>query len=162
TTFPLMGQAVIEKKKNKQIASSRNGGLRNVPLRVGAETAISLFLLDRRHHFYYTSAMPRLGARSAFFFLLLLLFSFRRLPGQDAPKIGEAALLEAENQVATRKKGAAWMPSKPLLPLAVGDGVQTGELSRAAVRLTDLSVLRMNEFTTIEILPREKLTASEG
>jgi tetratricopeptide (TPR) repeat protein len=105
--------------------------------------------------------MPRLGARLTFFLLLTVFFS-RHTSGQEPPKTGEAALLEAENQVATRKKGAAWISSKPVLPLAVGDGVQTGELSRAAVRLTDLSVLRMNEFTTIEILPREKLTASEG
>src|SRR5262249_27236378 len=100
--------------------------------------------------------MPRPGARLA----LLLLTSVVTVPGslaQNPPKIGEAALLEAENQVSAKKKGQAWQPVAPVLPLAVSDSVRTGELSRAAVRLTDLSVVRMNEVTTIEILPPEKL-----
>jgi tetratricopeptide (TPR) repeat protein len=82
--------------------------------------------------------------------------------GQTASKTGEAALLEAENKVAIKKEGADWQPSAPVLPLTIGDGIQTGELSRAAVRLTDLSVLRMDELTTIEILPPEKLNGNEG
>ncbi len=99
---------------------------------------------------------------------LLLLTAF--LVGAAGPSVvaqssspaNSAALLEAENEVSAKRSGQSWQPSVPVVPLTVGDSVRTGELSRAAVRLTDLSVLRMNELTTIEILPREKLTGSEG
>src|SRR6202030_1107043 len=78
------------------------------------------------------------------------------------PKIGSAALLEAEHEVSARIRGQAWQPGVPVLPLVVGDSVRTGLLSRATVRLTDLSVLRMNEATTIQVLPAEKLGNTEG
>src|SRR6202030_4048135 len=105
--------------------------------------------------------MPNLGPRSTALVLAILAVTIES-PAQEPPKVDQAALLEAENQVSAKKKGQSWQPSVPVFPLAVGDAVRTGQLSRAAVRLTDLSVLRMNEVTTIEILPREKLNGSEG
>lgn len=49
--------------------------------------------------------------------------------------------------------GGGWGPATVGQPLAVNDRVRTGEDSRAAVRMTDLSVLRMDELTTITIGP---------
>ena len=68
-----------------------------------------------------------------------------------------AALVEAENQVSTKRQGTSWQKAVPILPLAIGDRVRTGELSRAVVRLTDSSMLRLDELTTCEISrpPRE-------
>src|SRR5258708_22956455 len=73
------------------------------------------------------------------------------------------ALIEAENQVTVKHGAKAWEkpPSLPA-PLAVGDRVQTGELSRAAVRLTDMSVLRLDELTNIEIVPPPNESGKSG
>jgi len=82
--------------------------------------------------------------------------------GQENPRVSGAALIEAENKVTVKHGAAAWQKA-PALPaaLAIGDKVQTGELSRAAVRLTDLSVLRLDELTNIEIIPPAKESGKE-
>jgi tetratricopeptide (TPR) repeat protein len=49
--------------------------------------------------------------------------------------------------------GGSWKPATVGQALAVHDRLRTGEDSRATVRMTDLSVLRMEELNTIEILP---------
>lgn len=49
--------------------------------------------------------------------------------------------------------GGAWTPATVGQALAFNDRLRTGEDSRAAVRMTDLSVLRMDELTTITIGP---------
>jgi tetratricopeptide (TPR) repeat protein len=85
------------------------------------------------------------------------------LRAQDDPHANRSALLEAENKVSLKQGGADWTPFKALpTPLAIGDRVRTGDLSRATVRLTDLSVLRMDELTSIEILPPANESGKEG
>ena len=49
--------------------------------------------------------------------------------------------------------GGSWTSATVGQALAVHDRLRTGEDSRAAVRMTDLSVLRIDELTTIEITP---------
>ena len=71
---------------------------------------------------------------------------------QENPTRNEAALVEAENQVSAKRGSNSWQKAMPILPLANGDQVQTGELSRAVVRLTDSSMLRLDELTRIEIV----------
>lgn len=83
--------------------------------------------------------------------LLAFLIGSAFLRGQDAPKSGEAALIEAENDVTAKKGAAPWQKAAPTFPLAVGDKVRTGKKSRAAVRLTDLSVMRLDQITVFEI-----------
>ena len=61
--------------------------------------------------------------------------------------------MEKENVVEVQARGAAWKPAQLGLELAIGDRLRTGEFSRAAVRFTDLSMLRVDELTTIEISP---------
>jgi hypothetical protein len=46
-----------------------------------------------------------------------------------------------------------WKPATVGQKLAVHDWLRTGEDSRAAVRLSDSSILRLDEFTENEILP---------
>lgn len=82
---------------------------------------------------------------------------------QTAAKNTSAALIEAENKVSVKHSITAWQKSQALPDaLATGDRVKTGELSRAAVRLTDSSVLRLDELTTIEIVPPPTESGKEG
>src|SRR5205085_6834881 len=67
------------------------------------------------------------------------------------PKSGDAALIEAENDVTARKGAGTWEKAVPTFPLAVGDRVKTGKKSRAAVRLTDLSVIRLDQLSLFEV-----------
>jgi tetratricopeptide (TPR) repeat protein len=64
-----------------------------------------------------------------------------------------AALLSKENVVDVAKGNGGWSLATVGESLAVRDRLRTGEDSRAAVRMTDLSVLRIDELTTIEITP---------
>src|SRR5437773_1929356 len=63
-------------------------------------------------------------------------------------------LLTKEGTVQVNKKGA-WEPALANQSLTAGDRVRTGERSRATIRLSDLSILRVNELTTLEIRPQD-------
>jgi tetratricopeptide (TPR) repeat protein len=65
----------------------------------------------------------------------------------------EAELVEKENLVETQRITPAWKPAAIGLQLLFRDKVRTGELSRAAVRFTDRTMLRLDEFTIAEIVP---------
>ena len=70
-----------------------------------------------------------------------------------AAEIAEnASLLSKENVVDVASGGGSWTSASVGQALAVRDRLRTGEDSRAAVRMTDLSVLRVDEFTETEIL----------
>lgn len=47
--------------------------------------------------------------------------------------------------------GTAWMQGTTNLSLHIGDRLRTGVRSRATVRLSDLTILRVNELTTLQI-----------
>src|SRR3954454_14729833 len=105
--------------------------------------------------------MPKPGVRLALLVTFLISTDAYRTVAQQSAKVGEAALIEAENEVSARKTGK-WEKGVPGLPLSIGDGVRTGEFSRATVRLTDLSAFRMDELTTVEIPSPKKLSGSAG
>jgi tetratricopeptide (TPR) repeat protein len=71
-----------------------------------------------------------------------------------------AEILTKENVVDVKAQKAAWIPATVGQMLAVHDGIRTGEDSRATVRLSDLSVLRINELTETEILPPQETNAT--
>ena len=73
-----------------------------------------------------------------------------------------AELLTKENVVDRASGGASWITASPGDTLAADDQVRTGELSRATIRLTDLSVLRVNELTTVRILPEQQLSGQKA
>ena len=89
-------------------------------------------------------------ARFSALFVALALGTFRAASAQD-PNVSQASVLETENDVSARKGGAGWQKAAPQMPLATGDQVKTGRKSRAAVRLTDLSVMRLDQLTVFEI-----------
>ena len=63
-------------------------------------------------------------------------------------------LVAKKNRVDTAPGASgAWKSAEVGLELAIHDRLRTGDLSQASVRLTDLSVLQIDELTTIEILP---------
>jgi Tfp pilus assembly protein PilF len=49
--------------------------------------------------------------------------------------------------------GTGWVAAQTNQPLRTGDRLRTGVRSRATARLSDLSVLRINELTTLQIQP---------
>ena len=108
--------------------------------------------------------MPAVGRIKLFCLLGLSLFGMLNLPLRADPPPGKsAAVIEAENQVTVKHGSAAWVkPASLPSALDIGDRVQTGELSRAAVRLTDSSVLRLDELTSVEIVPPPRESDKEG
>ncbi len=87
----------------------------------------------------------RLGA-------IVALWTLSNFVASAAPP-GAAVLVEKEKEVAAQVAGTQWKPAPVGIELAVRDKLKTGEFSRAAVRFTDLSVLRIDELTAIEISP---------
>jgi Flp pilus assembly protein TadD len=74
----------------------------------------------------------------------------------------DAVLLTIAGQVDVAPAGtAAWAAGQTNQFLKVGDHLRTGKSSRATLRLSDLSVLRVYELTTLEIQPPPKPKASE-
>src|SRR5436190_11659888 len=72
---------------------------------------------------------------------------------QTSESAGSASLLSKENVVDAASGGGSWASATVGQALAIHDRLRTGEDSRAAVRMTDLSVLRIDELTNIEIMP---------
>ena len=75
------------------------------------------------------------------------------LRAENADSAGAATVTSKDNRVESAKNGGGWSPASVGETLAVGDRIRTGEDSRATVRVSDGSVLEMDEMTTIEIKP---------
>src|SRR5881296_1184776 len=72
--------------------------------------------------------------------------------GPAARLCGQSALLTIEGRVETARAGTlAWIAGRTNQPLQIGDRVRTGSRSRATLRLSDLSVTRLDELTTLQI-----------
>ena len=70
------------------------------------------------------------------------------------PRTPDSVLLTTEGRVEMVRAGAtAWTAARTNQTLQAGDRLRTGQRSRASLRLSDLSVLRVNELTTLEIRP---------
>ena len=77
--------------------------------------------------------------------------SVSNAPANAAPQI---VLLTIEGTVEVAPAGTLnWAPARTNQVLNVGDRVHTGEGSRATIRLTDRSVQRVGDLTTLEIRP---------
>ncbi len=71
-----------------------------------------------------------------------------------APTTDDSVLLTAEGKVEASSAGLMdWLPAHTNQILRVGDRLRTGLHSRATVRLSNLTVLRVNELTTLQIQP---------
>ena len=66
----------------------------------------------------------------------------------------ESVLLTTEGKVEVSRMGnGPWIAGQTNLALHVGDRLRTGLRSRATVRLSNLTVVRVNELTTLQIQP---------
>ena len=70
-------------------------------------------------------------------------------PPATLPTRGE--ILAIDGKVEWAGQSGAWQPAAVGRKLSVGDGIRTGEFSRATVRLPAGSVLRIDEFTTLRV-----------
>src|ERR1051326_4252237 len=91
----------------------------------------------------------------------LILFSLQAglcpLHGAEAPQPqGEVLGTERIGQFTGPRTN--WVPAQIGLKLAIQDRLRTMELSRATLRLAELGRLRVNELTTLEILPPKTST----
>ncbi len=77
--------------------------------------------------------------------------SVSNAPANSRPQI---VLLTIEGTVEVAPAGTlSWAPARTNQVLNVGDRVHTGEGSRATILLTDRSVQRVGDLTTLEIRP---------
>jgi hypothetical protein len=79
--------------------------------------------------------------------------SFRIAVAQNEDDDGAAEILSKENVVDASRPPGGWKAAEVAQRLLFHDRLRTGEDSRATVRLSDLSILRMDELTESEILP---------
>ena len=70
----------------------------------------------------------------------------------DTPQTCVILTIEGKADVAV-KGASGWTPAKTNQTLKVGDRIRTGNRSRATLKWSDLSTLRVNELTTLEIQP---------
>ena len=97
--------------------------------------------------------------------LALSLFLAAVLPvtAQTTPAANPSVLLTVEGRVEVARTGvAAWNPGQTNQTLQTGDRVRTGPKSRATIRLSNLSVLRVNELTTLEIRAPQRADGPTG
>ncbi len=92
----------------------------------------------------------------------MVFFVLRFAGAQTTENGASAALLSKENIVDVAPGNAGWTPATVGQSLSIHDRLRTGEDSRAAVRMTDLSVLRIDELTTIEITPPSSASDKPG
>ena len=71
--------------------------------------------------------------------------------GQTPTAPPVAVIVEVEKTVEAQPRGTAWRPATVGMNLAVGDKVSTGQYSRALLRMGNLTPMRLDEFTLIEI-----------
>ena len=91
--------------------------------------------------------------------LFLAATSSQIASAQNTGNSDGAEILSKENVVDTAGASAAWRPASVGQKLIWHDRLRTGEDSRAAVRMSDSSVLRIDELTETEILPPQVASA---
>ncbi len=91
------------------------------------------------------------AVRSLVLSVSLLVLCEPNAPAEPSITGPAATLVEKANFVEAQGRGEVWRPAETGLGLNIGARLRTGEFSRAAVRFADLSLLRIDELTTVEI-----------
>src|SRR5262245_50996200 len=98
-----------------------------------------------------------MGSRATIFAAVAIVFSTSpAFSSVGAEPEGE--LLSREGTVQFTRVQTNWLPAEVGLKLNVTDRLRTLALSRATVSLAQLGRLRVNELTTLEILPPKSAT----
>ncbi len=85
--------------------------------------------------------------------LAALLIFAAGLPAAIFGTPSACVLIDCEGRVEFSRQGGAWQPAAGGAGLDFGDRVRTGEYSRAAVRLPNESLLRIDELSTVKLEP---------
>src|SRR5260370_37967717 len=117
---------------------------------------------------HFNGPVPRLAAQWKKFIALMLLFgagatSLTAQHQTPAPNSDNRAgiVLTVEGRVEVVRAGdTRWASATTNLVLGFGDNLRTGPRSRATVQLSDLSVLRVNEKTVLEIRSQKETKGS--
>src|SRR5260370_10742569 len=117
---------------------------------------------------HFNGPVPRLAAQWKKFIALMLLFGAGAisLTAQNQPPAPNSAnqagiVLTVEGTVEVVRAGdTRWASATTNLVLGFGDNLRTGPRSRATVQLSDLSVLRVNEKTVLEIRSQKETKGS--
>jgi Flp pilus assembly protein TadD len=91
-------------------------------------------------------------------FLLGLSFVWTQVHAAEQNKVAEALIrvLSVQGQVDVSKtKGQDWIPAKVDMPLSPGDMVRTGRRSKAALQMTDKTVLKIRQLTSMVVQAAE-------
>jgi tetratricopeptide (TPR) repeat protein len=101
---------------------------------------------------------PRFARRNPAWICLVVVLTTSALRGQaPAPGPRDAVLLTISGAIEVAPAGTtAFAPGQPNQILHLGDQVRSGKASRASIRLSDKSVLRVYELTTLEIKPPQQ------
>ena len=94
-----------------------------------------------------------LPPRCLFTLLCIIAVPVGTLLAQDAGQAEAAVVLSRENQVDSARPSAAWRPVAIGQKMIWHERLRTGEDSRAALRMSDSSIMRIDEFFEGEILP---------
>jgi tetratricopeptide (TPR) repeat protein len=110
------------------------------------------------------AALETLKARTERSMILVVVLclgaaSVRVAIAEDAKQTDVAEVISKENSVDSQRPSAAWHPATVGEKLIWHERLRTGEDSRAAVRMSDSSILRVDELTVTEILPPEVASA---
>src|SRR5260221_8820194 len=91
---------------------------------------------------------------------LILFFAFlSTVPAAEVSSPAACVLVEKEGKVEVARKGTmTWSAVQVNDTLQPGDRLRTGSRSRATLRWAELSVVRVNELTSMEIRPPAKPT----
>ena len=85
--------------------------------------------------------------------------SAQPLPTPGTNQAGLVLTIEGTVEVSRATK-PPWTAATTNLTLAIGDSLRTGPRSRATIRLSDLSILRVNEKTVLEIRSQDEKPGS--
>jgi Flp pilus assembly protein TadD len=161
----------LERWHKRSVERISQTGRAELPLRPDFETTSAAMLFphdcqQRRARWFemgkaaalpylFMKWFPRIGL------LLLSLCLFKTsAPGAEpgsAPTPPSCILLTADGKVEVARGGTSdWTVAKTNQTLQLGDRLRTGLRSRATLRWSDLSVVRVNELTSLEIRPPEK------
>ena len=130
------------------------------PKRGGCKSAIAA-ACDRRPELFGVRETAKARTKRSVILIVVLCLgtaSARIATAEDASDANAAEIISKENLVDSLKPPDVWQPATVGQKLASHDRLRTGEDSRTAVRLSDFSILRLDELTEAEILPPPSAT----
>src|SRR5215207_7028962 len=111
--------------------------------------------IRRRRKAPLTAVLPRCPISATHLLLLLLTVSLTSLAAPVGDKdVATAIILTVEGKVELARKGSTqWSAAATNQVVSAGDRLRTALRSRATLRWSEMSVVRVNQLTSIELQP---------